>query len=65
MPDFMDQVQEQVQAATDAAIADAVRPRHGREACDLCGEPISDLRRRLGARLCLAHQEERERGGRR
>lgn len=63
MPDAMDHVQNVVQLNTDDAIAAVTRVRVGRVDCEECGEAISELRRGLGARLCIAHQQEYERRG--
>lgn len=60
MPDFMDAVQERVQQETEDAIASVTRRRDGAAECDECGDAVSDLRRSMGARLCLAHQAEAE-----
>ena len=60
MPDHMDRVQDAVQAATDAAVAQAMQPKRGATHCEECGEPIGEYRVSLGARLCLVHQREAE-----
>lgn len=60
MPDHMDRVQDAVQAATDAAVAQATAPKRGATHCEECGEPIGEYRQALGARLCLTHQREEE-----
>lgn len=71
MPDVMDSVQErllfeqQVREQQQAATAPAV----GLDECVRCDEPISAVRKALGARLCLEcqtdhEQRERARGGR-
>jgi RNA polymerase-binding transcription factor DksA len=60
MPDHMDRVQDAVQAATDAAVAQATAPKRGATHCEECGEPIGEYRVSLGARLCLPHQREAE-----
>jgi RNA polymerase-binding transcription factor DksA len=60
MPDHMDHVQAAVQAATDAAVAQATQPKRGTTHCEECGEPIGEYRQALGARLCLVHQREAE-----
>lgn len=60
MPDHMDRVQDAVQAATDAAVAQATAPKRGASHCEECGEPIGEYRMALGARLCLVHQREAE-----
>jgi RNA polymerase-binding transcription factor DksA len=65
MPDFMDHVQQHVQDNLDDALAAATRRLPGLAECQECDEPISALRQGLGARRCLRHQEEHERGGRR
>jgi len=68
----MDRVQDAVQAATDAAVAQATAPKRGASHCEECGdkrgashceecgEPIGEYRMALGARLCLVHQREAE-----
>lgn len=58
MPDFMDYVQDRIQADLDVAIAQVTSRPAGLPVCDA---PISELRQGLGARLCLPHQEEHER----
>lgn len=69
MPDFMDHVQDRVQRDLDVALSSATARQEGLAECAVCDAPISPLRQGLGARLCLAHQEEQERraaqGGRR
>jgi ribosomal protein S14 len=60
MPDHMDRVQDAVQAATDAAVAQATQPKRGATHCAECGEPVGEYRQALGARLCLVHQREAE-----
>lgn len=60
MPDFIDRVQEAVQADTDAAVARVTAPRVGLTHCDECGAEISEYRQALGARLCIPHTEEAE-----
>ena len=64
MPDHMDYVQAAVQAATDAAVAQATQPKRGATHCEECGEPVGEYRQALGARLCLVHQREAERRAR-
>lgn len=61
MPDLMDHVQDRVQRDLDVAIAVAQKRRAGLPECEICDEPISTLRQSLGARLCVAHQEDAER----
>lgn len=61
MPDFMDHVQDRVQANLDDALAKATQRTTGLPECVECDAPISALRQGLGARLCLRHQEEHER----
>jgi RNA polymerase-binding transcription factor DksA len=61
MPDFMDYVQDRVQADTAIAVAKATQRAPGLAECMVCDEPISQLRQQLGAQRCLPHQEEHER----
>lgn len=56
----MDTVQDRVQQATADAIERVTRRETGAAECEVCGEPISELRRNLGARLCLGHQAQAE-----
>ena len=66
MPDFFDRVQERVLTDTAAAIERATRQRQpGLAECEECGQAISELRRGMGARLCIAHQQALEARGRR
>ncbi len=58
MPDHMDGVQKHAQKQQDKALADTLERIErskvgGLGACVECGEPISDLRKSLGARHCM------------
>jgi RNA polymerase-binding transcription factor DksA len=63
MADEADHATALQQAEIDALVARhrAKVAGHGRKSCEHCDEPISDLRRRDGARLCLSCQIEAER----
>lgn len=59
MPDHMDGVQEHALTVNDKNLALEVERIErlkigGLGACIECGEPISDLRKSLGARHCMA-----------
>jgi RNA polymerase-binding transcription factor DksA len=57
MPDHMDAIQERCLREQEAVVARIERSMTGGlGACEDCGEPISDLRRSLGARRCLGCQ---------
>lgn len=62
MTDDIDRAQAQIDAARESAVkaAQAAVSRQGAEECRICGEPISELRRSLGATLCIYHQQVRE-----
>ena len=63
MADEADEASALQQREIDTLVARhrAKVPGHGRKACADCGEPISDLRRRDGAKLCLDCQIDAER----
>jgi RNA polymerase-binding transcription factor DksA len=61
MADVIDQANERAAADLASQIAEATRPKpRGPEHCEACDEPISDLRRDLGARLCIDCQQREE-----
>lgn len=54
MTDLADRASDEEEATRAAAIDNARRmQRDGARFCDNCGEPVSDLRRQMGARRCL------------
>lgn len=63
MADEADRAADLQQAEIDRALAAHARkvPGEGRHDCARCGEPISALRRRDGARLCMDCQVNAER----
>lgn len=61
MPDFMDHVQERVLQQQQDQVAEIERRLTGGLAeCMECGDAITELRRSLGARRCLACQRAEE-----
>jgi len=57
MTDPIERAQEQEQANRDAALERLPgQCRPGLTECEECGEPITEIRRQLGARLCVPHQ---------
>jgi hypothetical protein len=63
MGDFMDRVQEREQTDREVALEEQRRKlESGVSECihPDCTRSISDVRRALGARLCLEHQQEKE-----
>lgn len=61
MTDIIDQANDHAEKMLALQIAQATAPKpRGPAECDRCDEPISDLRRDLGARLCITCQERHE-----
>ncbi|KFN42324.1 hypothetical protein N789_14125 [Arenimonas oryziterrae DSM 21050 = YC6267] len=58
MGDSIDRAQDREQLDREFALRDQLnRQRVGLCECEECGDSISPLRRSLGARLCVMHQE--------
>ena len=58
MTDLIDQANDHAEKMLEIQIARATQTKpRGLSECERCGEPISDIRRDLGACLCIGCQE--------